>query len=139
MAADSATWQHYFEKWGPSLLLFARQQTGFISGADDIVQEAFIKIWKTYGQNSSITKSFFTPQSEQRLSIMLDQTIAGKSESIGYSKAEKAIWNYLKDIWKSRNEIPYSKMRFSSFPRTNKRLLFSKSGENLHIRKSQIS
>ncbi|MDA0346939.1 MAG: sigma-70 family RNA polymerase sigma factor [Verrucomicrobia bacterium] len=59
MAAESATWQHYFKEWGPSLLLFARQQTGFLSEAEDIVQEAFIKIWKTYGHNGSINKSLF--------------------------------------------------------------------------------
>jgi len=59
MAAESARWQHYFQEWGPSLLLFARQQTGFLSEAEDIVQEAFIKVWKTYGQSSSITKSLF--------------------------------------------------------------------------------
>ncbi len=57
MAAESATWKEYFEGWGPSLLLFARQQTGSLAEAEDVVQEAFVKVWKTYGQKHPVTKS----------------------------------------------------------------------------------
>ena len=48
MATDTAQWKIYFDEWGPSLLLFARQQTGYLVDAEDVVQEAFIKVWKTY-------------------------------------------------------------------------------------------
>ncbi len=57
MASDSAQWKHYFDEWGPSLLLFARQQTGYLVDAEDVVQEAFIKVWKTYAPNNPISKS----------------------------------------------------------------------------------
>lgn len=57
MASDPAQWKHYFDEWGPSLLLFARQQTGYLVDAEDVVQEAFIKVWKTYDLKSPISKS----------------------------------------------------------------------------------
>ena len=57
MSDDSASWKYYFEQWGPSLLLFARQQTGNLPEAEDVVQEAFIKVWKKYGHKNQITKS----------------------------------------------------------------------------------
>lgn len=57
MAAESAKWKHYFDQWGPSLLLFARQQTGYLVDAEDVVQDAFIKVWKRYDQKNPITKS----------------------------------------------------------------------------------
>ena len=57
MADDSASWKYYFDQWGPSLLLFARQQTGYLGEAEDVVQEAFIKVWKKYGHKNQIKKS----------------------------------------------------------------------------------
>jgi RNA polymerase sigma-70 factor, ECF subfamily len=57
MATDTAQWKIYFDEWGPSLLLFARQQTGYLVDAEDVVQEAFIKVWKTYDSRKDISKS----------------------------------------------------------------------------------
>ena len=49
MADTSATWKDYFDQWAPALLLFARQQASNPGDAEDIVQEAFVKVWKKYG------------------------------------------------------------------------------------------
>ena len=49
MADTSATWKDYFDQWAPALLLFARQQASNPGDAEDIVQEAFLKVWKKYG------------------------------------------------------------------------------------------
>jgi RNA polymerase sigma-70 factor, ECF subfamily len=57
MTDKPASWKTYFDEWGPSLLLFARQQTGYLAEAEDVVQEAFFKVWKKYGQKTEITKS----------------------------------------------------------------------------------
>jgi DNA-directed RNA polymerase specialized sigma24 family protein len=122
MAAECARWQHYFQEWGPSLLLFARQQTGFLSEAEDIVQEAFIKVWKTYGQSSSITKSLFYAAVRTTAIDHARSISRRKFESTRPSKKEKETWNYLKGIWKFRKEIPYLKKPYSNFQETNRRL-----------------
>ncbi len=56
MADKSASWKDYFDQWAPALLLFAKQQAYNPADAEDIVQEAFIKVWKTYG-HAHITKA----------------------------------------------------------------------------------
>ena len=53
MADKSATWKDYFDQWGPALLLFARQQASNPADAEDIVQEAFVKVWKKYGHEKT--------------------------------------------------------------------------------------
>ena len=57
MAENSQPWKQYFDEWAPALLLFARQQTGYQVDAEDVVQEAFIKVWKKYDQKTPITKA----------------------------------------------------------------------------------
>ncbi|MCB1123406.1 MAG: sigma-70 family RNA polymerase sigma factor [Verrucomicrobiae bacterium] len=57
MTKDGSDWKTYFDKWGPALLLFARQQTGYLTDAEDVVQEAFVKVWKKYGNHHKNTKS----------------------------------------------------------------------------------
>lgn len=39
-------WQHWFEVYGPRLLLCARQWTRTESDAEDVVQEAFVRFWR---------------------------------------------------------------------------------------------
>jgi len=50
-------WKQLFDRWAPSLMLFARQQTGFSDEAEDVVQEAFVKVWKHYSSETSIPAS----------------------------------------------------------------------------------
>jgi RNA polymerase sigma-70 factor (ECF subfamily) len=40
------TWSHWFQEYGPKLLLCARQWTRSYSDAEDVVQEAFVRYWK---------------------------------------------------------------------------------------------
>lgn len=42
----NSEWEELWDKYGPKLLLFARQQTGSESEAEDIVQEAFVRYWR---------------------------------------------------------------------------------------------
>jgi len=56
MADTSASWKDYFDQWAPALLLFAKQQAYNPAEAEDIVQEAFVKVWKKYG-HAKITKA----------------------------------------------------------------------------------
>jgi len=40
-------WQTWFEQHGPALVLFARQFVGSRADAEDIVQEAFVRFWRS--------------------------------------------------------------------------------------------
>lgn len=42
-----ATWQQWFRTHGSRLLLFARQQTRTSEDAEDVLQEAMIRLWKS--------------------------------------------------------------------------------------------
>ena len=50
-------WREWFKKHGPRLLLFARQQARVPSDAEDIVQEAFVRIWRLYGHTGEVAPS----------------------------------------------------------------------------------
>ena len=43
---DHASWSKWFERYGPRLLLCARQWTCSLADAEDAVQEAFVRFWK---------------------------------------------------------------------------------------------
>src|SRR2546425_3282121 len=40
-------WTGWFERHGPALVLFARQWIANPSDAEDVVQEAFLRFWRT--------------------------------------------------------------------------------------------
>lgn len=47
MTAEPGDWQRWFEAHGAALLLFARQWSSSLPDAEDLVQEAFVRFWKT--------------------------------------------------------------------------------------------
>ncbi len=47
-------WKTWFAKHGAKLLLFARQQARNPADAEDLVQEAFIRIWRLYGHTGDV-------------------------------------------------------------------------------------
>ena len=48
-------WKAWFAKHGAKLLLFARQQARFPDDAEDLVQEAFVRIWRLYGHTGEVS------------------------------------------------------------------------------------
>ena len=44
--ADSINWSRWHEKYGPRLLLFARQQTRSPEDAEDVFQSAMVRLWR---------------------------------------------------------------------------------------------
>ena len=43
----NGTWKSWFETYGSRLVLYARQWTNCRSDAEDLVQEAFVRFWKS--------------------------------------------------------------------------------------------
>lgn len=43
---DHDSWKTWFHRYGPKLLLCARQWTRTASDAEDVVQEAFVRFWR---------------------------------------------------------------------------------------------
>src|SRR6478609_8784596 len=47
MAGDPEEWAAWLERHGPALVLFARQRLARRDDAEDVVQEAFIRFWRS--------------------------------------------------------------------------------------------
>ncbi len=47
MADDSDQWRVWFDRHGPALLLLARQWVPGRADAEDVVQEAFVRFWRS--------------------------------------------------------------------------------------------
>lgn len=45
-ALENNNWKHWFQLYGPKLLLCARQWTRSLADAEDVVQEAFVRYWR---------------------------------------------------------------------------------------------
>jgi RNA polymerase sigma-70 factor (ECF subfamily) len=45
-----STWSEWLGEFGPRLMLFARQQTRCEADAEDVLQSALIKTWKSHGE-----------------------------------------------------------------------------------------
>jgi len=47
-------WKSWFARHGAKLLLFARQQSRRPDEAEDLLQEAFVRIWRLYGHTGEV-------------------------------------------------------------------------------------
>lgn len=45
-ASDDDSWKIWFQRYGPRLLLCARQWTRSLADAEDVVQDAFVRFWR---------------------------------------------------------------------------------------------
>ncbi|MFP6855103.1 MAG: sigma-70 family RNA polymerase sigma factor [Opitutales bacterium] len=61
-------WKIWFAKHGAKLLLFARQQARNPSDAEDLLQEAFVRMWRLYGHTGEVSPSLVF-RSIRRLAI----------------------------------------------------------------------
>lgn len=51
---DRAEWKKWFDENGSRLLLYARQQTRTDADAEDVLQDAFIRMWNTAGKEPDL-------------------------------------------------------------------------------------
>ena len=54
MMLSEPIWKSWFASHGAKLLLFARQQARNPHDAEDLVQEAFVRIWRLYGHTGEV-------------------------------------------------------------------------------------
>lgn len=54
MMLSEPIWKSWFARHGAKLLLFARQQARNPHDAEDLVQEAFVRIWRLYGHTGEV-------------------------------------------------------------------------------------
>ena len=54
MNLSEPIWKDWFSRHGGKLLLFARQQARFPDDAEDLLQEAFVRIWRLYGHTGEV-------------------------------------------------------------------------------------
>ncbi len=54
MNLSEPIWKDWFGRHGGKLLLFARQQSRFPDDAEDLLQEAFVRIWRLYGHTGEV-------------------------------------------------------------------------------------
>ena len=47
-------WKSWFARHGAKLLMFARQQARNPADAEDLLQEAFVRIWRLYGHTGEV-------------------------------------------------------------------------------------
>lgn len=47
VARTTLSWSEWFNRFGPRMLLFARQQTRSEADAEDVLQNAIVRLWKT--------------------------------------------------------------------------------------------
>ncbi|MDA8774604.1 RNA polymerase sigma factor [Opitutales bacterium] len=55
MKLTEPIWKTWFAKHGGKLLLFARQQARYPDDAEDLLQEAFVRIWRLYGHTGEVS------------------------------------------------------------------------------------
>jgi len=87
-------WKTWFAKHGPKLLLFARQQARNSADAEDLVQEAFVRIWRLYGHTGEVPPALVF-QNIRRLAIdwvRRDERRGKREQKVAMDEAIASPW-----------------------------------------------
>jgi RNA polymerase sigma-70 factor (ECF subfamily) len=88
LGQQDGDWRALWADYGPKLLLFARQQTPELGVAEDIVQEAFVRYWKSRRKVPELTPTLLFTLVKR---IAIDY--ARKSEARRWREAEAQARN----------------------------------------------
>jgi RNA polymerase sigma-70 factor (ECF subfamily) len=88
--ANHENWKACFARIGPSLLLFARQWTGSIADAEDIVQEAFVRFWRKQHDIENRALLYATVRSIA-LDFLRRNTRRERREAVAAAGTEQAV------------------------------------------------
>lgn len=91
-------WKTWFAKHGAKLLLFARQQARNPSDAEDLLQEAFVRIWRLYGHTGEVPPTLVF-RSIRRLAI----DWVRRDDRRGQREQKVALYEALDSPWFERS------------------------------------
>ena len=60
MAGDADEWAVWLDRHGAALILLARQRVASLADAEDIVQEAFVRFWRSRHRAADPTAYLYT-------------------------------------------------------------------------------
>ena len=83
-----SSWKGWFQTYGPRLLLFARQQTRSQSDAEDVLQDAVIRLWRQY-RDGNLPHDSAAYKTIRRSAIDLARK---NSRRLAREKAADEIW-----------------------------------------------
>ena len=87
-------WKTWFARHGAKLLLFARQQARNPADAEDLLQEAFVRIWRLYGHTGEVPPALVF-RSIRRLAIdwvRRDERRGHREQKVALDAATEASW-----------------------------------------------
>ena len=87
------TWQSWFETYGRKLLLFGRQWATSAAGAEDIVQEAFVRFWRSpYRHDGDAHLQLFAMVRRAGLDHVRATSRRAARETIAVAEGETVAW-----------------------------------------------
>ena len=94
MPENRPSWKAWFTTYGPRFLLFARQQTKSLADAEDVLQEAILRVWKyNKGRGNPSPSSVFQAIRHAALDL-------GRKDSRRKTREQKSLeFNAKEDHW----------------------------------------
>ncbi len=91
--SPNGAWQGWFDIHGRKLLLFARQWAVSATDAEDIVQEAFVRFWRSPWRNEADARAqLFAMVRRAGLDLARRRSRREKREQVAFLDGERVAW-----------------------------------------------